>query len=269
MLFSDIFLITDVDGTLLTDDKRVSKKNMVAIREFTENGGIFTIATGRGVIGARPVVDELKIAAFTVLFNGAAIYDFAAKRFLWRGALPAYAADNVLLTVEHFPTLGVEVMHGEDVYITNTNRKVEEHLTYEIINPTRCPFSEIPPDSWIKAVLIDEPETIDKAAGFFARHCGGDVYLVCSQPGIIEILPRGVNKGTGMQKLLAISELSGRYTVAAGDYDNDIELLRFADLGVAVANAEAGVKAAADLIVADNNSDAIWEIVEHLKIHST
>ena len=75
MQLDNILLIADIDGTLVTDDKQIPEKNKAAIREFTEKGGVFTIATGRGVTLARPVAEELEIGAPAVVFNGAAVYD--------------------------------------------------------------------------------------------------------------------------------------------------------------------------------------------------
>ena len=265
MLFNNIVLISDLDGTLLDDAKKISDKNMSAIGEFIDNGGIFTIATGRGVASTRDVAEELQLAAPAVVFNGAAVYLFSEKHFLWQCSLSDSAPDYVSMITARFPTIGVEILRGEDVYVTQSNRREERRFASIVKTPIWRPLGDIPPDGWLKVLYVDEPETIDELIVFGAEHCGDDVHLVRSESIYCEMLPGGVNKGAGLDKLLEIIEADGRYIVATGDYDNDVEMLEYADLGIAVANATPSAMAAADMVVGDNNSDVIWEIVEYLK----
>ena len=79
------------------------------------------------------------------------------------------------------------------------------------------------------------------------------------------MLPIGVNKGSGFQRLLEIMGRQDAFTVGVGDYNNDIELIRDARLGVAVASAQQEAKNVADLIVCDNNSGAISEVIEYIE----
>ena len=265
MRFENMLLITDIDGTLINDDKQILEKDKAAIREFTAHGGIFTIATGRGVALARPVAEELEIGAPAVLYNGAAVYDYKENRFLWQCTLPAGAADYVRLVSGRFPGLGIEILRGEDVYVTQTNKTEEDHLAGGVKNPIRRPFSEVPAGDWIKALFADEPKAIDRVIEFIGGQRFDGVHLTRTAPMYYEMLPLGANKGGGLRKLAALAEMGGRRIVAAGDYINDMEMLEYADFAVAVGNALDEVKAAADLTVCDNNSGAVWEIVEHLK----
>jgi len=271
MNFKNIFLSVDADGTLLTDDKRVSDKDRAAIREFTANGGLFTIATGRGVTLARSVAEEVGLEIPAVIFNGAAVYDFKNERFLWQCNLHAGCRGYIETLLARFPTLGVEVLRKDDVYVAATNRREEEHLTYGCQNPIRRELGEVPDGNWLKALLVDEPEVIDEVIEFSLSEKAGftGVHMVRSAPVFYEMLPEGINKGSGIKRLLEIMGVRDRFTVAAGDYMNDIEMIAAADLGVAVANAHETViqtvEKAAGLIVRDNNSGAISEIIERLK----
>lgn len=265
MNLNNIFLVTDADGTLLTDDKRILGKDRKAIREITQSGGLFTIATGRGVTLARRVAEEAELLIPAVIFNGAAVYDFAKESFLWKCALPEIADDYIKLLTERFPTLGVEILLDENVYVAATNEWEEKHLAYGCPNPLRCKLDEVPPDNRLKALFVDEPGVIDGVIAFSREQNFSGIHLVRSAPVFYEMLPEGVDKGGGVKKLLELTGINNRYIVAAGDYNNDLEMVREADLGVAVANAEEVVKKAADLTVCDNNSGALWEIVEYLK----
>ena len=80
-----------------------------------------------------------------------------------------------------------------------------------------------------------------------------------------EMLPEGISKGTGLPRLLEAMGETERFTVASGDYGNDYDMVRMADLGVAVANAQQRVKDAAKFVVGDNNSSPMAQIIEHIK----
>jgi hypothetical protein len=265
MDFSNIFLVADADGTLLTDRRRINFKDIAAIREFTNGGGMFTIATGRGVSLAKVVADELELQIPAIIFNGAAIYDYKVNRFLWRSSLPDAARDYIALFMQRFPSLGIEILRNDEVYVIRTNPLEEEHISLGNKSPVRCDFDDVPPDNWIKVLVIGEPDVIDEAIEFAKAQHFQNVHMVRSAPIFYEILPSGIDKGAGLIKLLDILNENKRFTVAAGDFMNDLEMIQIADLGVAVENAEEIVKQAADVIVCDNNSGAMWEIIEYLK----
>jgi hypothetical protein len=260
-------LITDADGTLLTDDKRILSEDKAAIAEFIEGGGLFTVATGRGVSLARVVVNELGLDLLSlpaVIFNGAAVYDYKKEQFLWKCSLCKSGKAYVERIIREFPNIGVEILINDDIYVTNTNDFEEEHLALGKINPVRCDLDSVPEDGWIKVLLVDEPRKIDKLVGFAEANPCGDVHLVRSAPMYFEVLPYGVNKGTGVKRLLELTGIEDAYTVAAGDFMNDLEMIQMADLGVATGNAEQIVKDAADVVVCDNNSGIIKEILNEL-----
>jgi hypothetical protein len=265
MNFDNIFLITDADGTLLTDDKQILDVDKAAIREFTEGGGLFTVATGRGVSLARNIINELGLNLPVVIFNGAAVYDFRRDVFLWQSLLPDTAESYIKLVQKQFPTVGIEILRGDEVYVISTNDIEEEHIKFGAKKPVRCSLGDVPSDNRVKVLFVDKPETIDKIIKLLDEQGIDDVHLVRSAPWFYEVLPCGANKGTGYKKLLEIMNIKDKYVVAAGDFMNDLEMIEAADLGVAVANAEDCVKEAADLVVCDNNSGAMREIIEYLK----
>ena len=264
-MFENMFLATDLDGTLLTDDKKILDKDLSAINEFRGNGGLFTIATGRAGMYSRTIAQELGIDIPAVTINGASVYDYKEGRTLWQSALPK-SARNLMLDIKgRFPTLGVDIICGEDVFTISSNRRSEEHFNFTRIEPIRCTIRDVPDDGWIKMLLVDEPEVIDEVVKYSAGLGISDVHVVCSSSVFFEILPLGANKWSGLRKLIDLAGFEGRFVVAVGDWLNDLEMVKMADLGVAVANALDEVKEHADLIVCDNNCGAIYEVIEKLK----
>ncbi|MCL2071787.1 MAG: HAD family hydrolase [Oscillospiraceae bacterium] len=271
-MFNKTILITDADGTLLTDDKRVLGVDKAAIAELIEKGGLFTVATGRGVKAAQSVVEEIGLDLLhlpLVVFNGAAIYDFNREKFLWKCELGKEAMEFSEKLLERFPEVAVEILVDDEVYVIRTNEFEEMHLDFAGIEPIRCSYDEVPKTGWIKVLLIDVPDKIDEVIRFCEGFCVGGgippVHMVRSSSMYYEILPAGINKWTGIEKLLEMSNLVGSRIVAAGDYMNDLEMIRYSDLGVATANAEDIVKAAADVVLCDNNSGIVRDIVKYLK----
>jgi Cof subfamily protein (haloacid dehalogenase superfamily) len=259
----------------LTDDKRVAPRDMSAINELRDGGGLFTIATGRGVAYTRPLVRMLDLDMPVVIFNGAAVYDFTNERFLWCLELPDGTNEWIARFLERFPTLGIEIQRGYEVNVISTNRLEEEHIALGSLGPgnlLRRDLREVPDENWVKALIVDETEIIDEVVAFAATLDISGIYMVRSGAAYFEILPEGANKGRGLEKLVELmglrqkSEGGTLRIVAAGDFMNDIEMLKMADVAVAVANAEDAVKEHADLIVCDNNSGPIFEIVQWLKM---
>lgn len=262
---SNIYLMTDVDGTLLNDNHKISARNLEAIKELRNCGGKFTIATGRGVSMAENIAEELELDEPAVIFNGAAVYDFKSKKFLWNSELSENTLDYLKQIHLEFPTVAIEVLYADKVFVPAINELERAHLKLGNVTPVICGFDEIPKTGYFKSLLVDTPENIDKIIDYTAKHCNDGVNWVRSSPIYYEMLPSGVNKGACFKKLLELTEESGRYVVTMGDYMNDIEMLKMADLGVAVENARDCVKEAADLIAADNNSDAIYEVIKYIK----
>lgn len=265
MNFEKVIIMTDLDGTLLDDKKQISPRDMAAIDDFRSKGGLFTLATGRGVAMARSIVEKLKVDIPCVIFNGAAVYDFTADKFLWHSSMPDCAADYIKTLAKEFPDIGIEILHAEKVYVTNYNQTVEEHMALESITPVMCTVEEAPKTDWLKVLIAYPPEKIDRIIEFTKNNCNMGVNWVHSSPMYYEMLPEGISKGAGYKKLLEILGKTDYFTVASGDFGNDYEMVRTADLGVAVANAQQAVKDAAKLIVGDNNSSPMAQIIEHIK----
>lgn len=265
MDFSKVIIMTDLDGTLLTDDKRILPQDMEAIRRFRAGGGLFSVATGRGYSMARPVVEKLGLDIPAVVFNGAAVFDFKEDRFVWRCEIGAHALEYIKRLGDEFPHIGIEVLHEHSIYVPYMNRTEREHLALENITPVECLLWELPRDGWLKVLLADTPENIDKIEKYVSESDMRDAQWVRSAPMYYECLPKGVDKSTGFRELIKYLGCGDRFSVAAGDFMNDEGMIRFADLGVAVDSAQTEVKTVADLIVCDNNSGAMAEIISYIE----
>lgn len=265
MDFKKVLIVTDLDGTLLDDDKNIAEDDIRAINEFRAGGGLFAAATGRGVAMARRIIDELDISTPSVIFNGAAVYDFKADKFLWYSDMPEISNTYIRMLEKEFPDIGVEILHEKEVYVTDNNQTVVEHMAFEKLTPAYRELEDVPKSGRLKVLIAYPPEKMQRVIDFTQANCKEGVNWVHSSPMYYEMLPEGISKASGVRKLVDIMDLRDKFVAAAGDYGNDRAMIAEADLGVAVSNALDSVKEAADLIVRDNNHSPMREIIEHIR----
>lgn len=267
MDFKNVIIMTDLDGTLLTDDKKILPKDMEAISRFRGGGGTFTLATGRGYSMAKPVAERLELDVPAVIFNGSAVYDFNQDKFLWHSALKKSAGEITKELIKAFPDIAIEVLCEEKVYVPSINQIERNHLALEKVQPIICDVDDINEESWLKVLIAYPSEKMQNIIDFVNARPNylGNAHWVRSEDHYFEMLPEGVNKGSGFMQLLKIIGKETAFTVGIGDYNNDIELIRDANLGIAVSSAQLAAKEAADLVVCDNNSGAIAEVVEYIE----
>lgn len=266
MDFGRVILMTDLDGTLLTDDKRILPQDLAAIDRFRECGGIFTVATGRGYSMARSVAESLKLSSPAVVFNGAAVFDFQKDEFLWQCEIGDFAIPIMKRIAEQFPDIGTEVLRGHTVFVPFLNETEQWHLDLENVPADRRPLEEIPKGGWLKVLFAYPPEKMDELVKFVSE-CEDfeGVQWVRSAPMFFECLPKGIDKAAGFKQLISLIGAEDRFTAAAGDFLNDLAMIKQADLGAAVSSAQPEVKAAADVVLCDNNSGAMAQLIDYIE----
>lgn len=266
MDFSKVILMTDLDGTLLTDGKQINPLDMAAIDRFRDGGGLFTIATGRGYAMSKHIAEKLRLDCPAVVFNGAAVYDFSRNKFLWHSELGSKAVHIINRIAELFPDVGVEVLRGNAVYVPYLNDTEQWHLDLENVRAEFNALPDIPSDGWLKVLFAYPPEKMDILQQFVEESPDlQGVQWVRSAPMFFECLPEGIDKSAGYRELIRVIGAENRFTVAAGDYMNDYAMIKSADLGAAVSSALPEVKQAADVVLCDNNSGAIAQLIEYIE----
>ena len=248
LLLSDTLVVCDMDNTLLTAKEGLPACNRTVIQLFTEMGGLFTVATGRPPESIRAALPGITLSSPAISCNGALLYDFSNNTVLQRSTLNREQATTAILDVmEHFPRMGVEVMAGDgEMYVVRANETTHAHQVDEQLGSIACPLENVP-DGWVKVVFASDPESIRKLGQYAkTKYYGRDNYFLATNSIYLEIMPGGVSKASGLHDLCALMSKSMKNTVVIGDYYNDLEIMREAGYAVAVANAPAEVKAAAD-----------------------
>ena len=259
-------LMTDLDGTLLPSSKILSEKDIKAIARFRELGGKFSIATGRTFESARQYFDDLTPDLPIILCNGGVIYDCSQHKALWSKTLPPETRDIVSEVLTEFPEVCAEIDMENAIYAVHLNDHERYHMkiskSENIVR--QCELDEIP-DGWFK-VLFAMPEDIIPKIVKFAndrKYSGAD--FVVSSKTYYEILPSNISKGSALE-LLRSEYGFDKYKVAAiGDYDNDLTMVKTADLGAAPSGAQEIVRKSADLVLRSScEENAVAELIEYI-----
>lgn len=255
-------LYADMDGTLIGKDQRISEENIAAIRRFVACGGKFSVATGRSEAIAAPFLQELPINAPAILYNGSAVYDFAAGAFLHRQTLDDALAQTLVRTaIAVYPEACVEVFCGGPIKLPNPSGMADHYMEAE-----RQPYCLAKPEDCInvmKLMLYGEHEHLRKVEEAFYRICGGQGFVsTYSAPFYLEILPQNISKGSALRFVMEHLGYDAREFAAIGDYYNDMEMLRAAALSAAPENAPEAVRACADVVVRDHCHHAVADFID-------
>lgn len=198
--FQGVLLASDFDDTLYATNGAIPKNNVDAIRYFTEEGGRFTVATGRAYPTFLPFYHLAPINAPVVLSNGSAIYDFAEDKMVYQTFLPQCAPEDFAALCRFLPQLGFEAYHGEDIYVFQPNLVTESHM--KKVGATCDPRAiEDIPTPWTKAIVQHEHDTLLRAQSWLMEHCGDRYEAIFSNDYFLEITAKNSHKGSMVLRL--------------------------------------------------------------------
>ncbi|MDH6195319.1 Cof subfamily protein (haloacid dehalogenase superfamily) [Mycobacterium frederiksbergense] len=261
-------IATDVDGTLLDDDEKVTPRTRAAVQAAVEAGATFILATGRPPRWVAPVVDGLGIAPLAVCANGAVIYDPATDRIVSARTL----SPEVLAELAEIAT---RVIPGAGLAVERVGSSAHDAVTPQFVSSPGYEHAWLNPDNTEVSVddLLGAPAVkllIRKAGARSAdmavellKHVGlqGDI-TYSTNNGLIEVVPLGVSKATGIEELTAPLGLTAADVVTFGDMPNDVPMLSWAGRGVAMGNAHPEAVAAADETTVTNAEDGVARVLE-------
>ncbi|MDT9681845.1 HAD family hydrolase [Streptomyces sp. TRM76323] len=255
---------TDLDGTLLRPDDTVSQRTRDALAAATAAGAAHIVVTGRSVPWTRHILDDLGYEGLAVCGQGAQVYHAGEHRLLTSVTLDRQLAGLALskLEAEVGPLALAASRDGLDgeVLVGAGYRLQDGPLPY-------LPLED-PADLWsapLNKVYIQHPDLDDDALATAARQVvGGLVDVVMAGAGIVEILPLGLTKATGLSLAARRLGVKAADTIAFGDMPNDIPMFAWARHGVAMANAHDDLKAVADEVTAANDADGIAVTLERM-----
>ncbi|MBR1423859.1 MAG: Cof-type HAD-IIB family hydrolase [Ruminococcus sp.] len=262
---SKILLITDMDGTFLPASKVPGSRTIKAVERFQRAGGRFSIATGRAIQAAKQYFGLVRVNAPIIMSNGGMVYDINEKKQIYDVYLPQNAREITKEILSSHPWVGCEVLALEEVYVPQMTDLEEVHNQICKVVPLLCSVDEIGSKNWYKVLFALPPERMGELMSFVEDKGYKGVDFVRSSKEYYEILPQDISKGTALNVMRERCGMEDMFFIAAGDYNNDIELLQAADMAVCPSNAVDDVKAVCDKVYeASCEEDFIAEVIDDI-----
>jgi Cof subfamily protein (haloacid dehalogenase superfamily) len=261
-------IATDVDGTLLDDDEKITARTRDAVQAAVEAGTQFVLATGRPPRWVQPVVDALGFAPMAVCANGAVIYDPSTDRILSARTLSVDMLGELAeIATRVIPGAGLAVERiGSSAHDAATPQFVSSPgYEHAWLNPdnTEVSLEDLLSAPAVKLLIRKAGARSSDMAAALTKHVGleGDI-TYSTNNGLVEIVPLGISKATGVEELARPQGIAAADVLAFGDMPNDVPMLRWAGHGVAMGNAHPDALAAADEVTAANSDDGLARILE-------
>ena len=259
-------LALDIDGTLTNSKKEITAATKAAIQGAMARGHKMVLASGRPTPGMRSCAEELELrryGGYLLSYNGAYIVECRTGEVVYQKDLPlvllpalyAFAKENGCGLITY---LGEDIISAfsPDQYVGLTSRntgmpvrRVENFLGFVDFSIHKC-------------LMTAEPERAELLERRLQEKYGSVMGICRSEPYFIEVVPFGVTKADGLKRIQEALGARRENVVCCGDGFNDIEMIRYAGVGVAMGNAQTIVKEAADYITAGNDEDGLIEVID-------
>ncbi len=269
-LFDGCLLASDIDGTLLISDY-LPQRNIDAIDFFVREGGVFSLATGRTAGAVSSVTARLKNLSPSIVANGSMIYDFNSDTALYEQFVPNEDRYIVKKVIDGCKTVGIEIHSGKQVLVVNSNQETIDHEKYENLDALPLDYEAALGYNWNKVLYLftdnDEAEKVKKIIAS-CKHNSQFVDTTAIIDGrrryYFEHVPKNISKATTLKILCEKLNIKQGCCYAIGDYYNDLEMIKTADIGAALIDSPDEVKAVATTVVGSVQNGAVADFIEYL-----
>ncbi len=252
-------VFSDIDGTLLTDDKRVTAGTEQAVKELLGRGIPFVLVSARMPEAITPITERMGIKIPLICYSGALVLT-AAGEVLQSVTMEKEKTTAFLReAAARFPQAVVNFYAGHHWYVRDPQ---EAHVAFERkitgAVPERADFANCLARGVLphKLLLMMEPADCARAEEELRAHAAG-LHVVRSSPTLLEVMEASVTKASGIEVMLRHAGLTAADALSFGDNYNDLEMLRYTGTSVAMGNAPEEVKAAATAVTLSNEEDGI------------
>lgn len=257
-------IASDMDDTLLNNDRKISPRNLAAIKKALAAGIVFTLATGRMYRSIKPFAEQLQLDVPLIAYNGALVKGALSEEVYVRKPLQLQTALDALAYCKE-KGYYVQVYIDDELLVKEEN---EYSRMYSLISgvPTTAVGEAVYNINKAPHKLLLMTESKDFAAAWqdIAARFKGRMDVTSSKDNFLELMEPGVNKWGAVEALAASFGIQPEEIMCIGDSNNDLSMIANAGIGVAVANAKPQVQLAAKLITASNDNDGVALAIENI-----
>ena len=258
----------DIDGTLVNSEKKITPATKAALMRIQKEGVKVAIASGRPSKGVVPFADELeldKFGGYIMPFNGCNIINYQTKEVVFANTL---SMDTVKRTYETAKEYGLEMItYKGDVILSETDDNpyllIEARINKMDVEKVKNVYEAIeePP---VKCLILGDGDYLGKIESEIKEKIGAGANVFRSEPFFIEVVPEGLDKAAAIAELIKKTGIKREDTIAFGDGFNDVSMVDYAGIGVAMSNGCDKIKEVANRIAPDNNSDGVAAVINDI-----
>ena len=255
-------IASDMDGTLLSSERTISERTIKAIRELKAKGVKFVLCTGRALPAIKKYQDILKIMEPVILCNGAEAFDVANNKVIFQKTIDFESAKCIW---EEGVKRNTEIYFwaGNELYTNFLNDKIydytdDHHTEFKKLTD----FDTVKDKKFLKFIWDDTPENISRYKKEMDEMGLCDKVNYCTSMAVyLEFFNKETDKGAAIKELQKFYNIKREEVIAIGDGNNDIEMIKYAGLGVAMGNAADSIKNIADYVTSTNDEDGVYEVI--------
>ncbi len=259
-------IVLDLDGTLTNNKKEITPRTKEALMKAQAKGVKIVLASGRPTYGIMPLAEELELkknGGFILAFNGGKIIDCSDCRTIFEQKL-----DETLVPLLYHAAkeAGMQILtyQGEGIAATDKNDKYVQ----EEARINKMPVVEY--DDFLqqvvypvnKCLIVGDPAPLHQLEIKLKKELEGRMDVYRSADYFLECVPLGIDKARSLDRLITTLGITKEEVIACGDGYNDLSMINFSGLGVAMSNAADDIKAQADYVTLSNEEDGIAHVVD-------
>ncbi len=260
-------IAVDMDGTLLNHEGKLTERTVKAAKAAMEKGAKFVLSSGRMPGALKAFAGELGVNAPCVCFNGGAAVNVFTDEVFYQTPVPIELAKDIAKTAESMSLYIHAFINGG--YIApeyNEKTAAYEKLTTVKATVVNGKVSENLTEAPMKVLILDTPEGVEKVLPTLQEKFKGRASIMRSQKHLIECVDKNTSKAGALEHLISVLGIQKEETVAFGDGQNDLEMLKWAHESYVMDNASDAVKTACDrfIIAPSNREDGVAQVIEKM-----
>jgi len=253
----------DMDGTMLNGDRELSDRVKLAIQQVRKKGVKVVLSSGRNFNGIKRFIDKLGLDELVMNLNGALVYDSSGENLVFSESIDSKACKSVIEICEECGAF-VILFIGKEAYVDKYTKEAEFFENHDKVKVTPVgmlsKFYTNQPAA--KLMMVGENVELQRIRTKIQSSLGDKTNVAFSLPYFLEVYSSKISKGLMLQKVAEYYGIKTEEVIAMGDGENDLSMIEYAGLGIAMGNAMESVKKRADFITKSNTEDGVAYALE-------